>query len=339
MRHNLRSRPIIHVCLLIALLGNTAQPVSAAEVIRACVKNGALTKIAIGAIKCPKGSVRVAWNVQGPAGPAGAPGAAGDKGDPGPAGPAGPAGAAGATVVQSAGGVAGPQGPIGPQGPAGPQGVQGLQGPRGETGTAGAVGPKGETGTVGPAGADGAQGPPGIQGPQGDTGTAGPAGPKGETGTAGVNGVDGVINAKKASASEYYSDISTSALTYTNLATLSLSAGSYLLQGTTTVHGSFKNVGGNSQAICRIGQGNSATVMGRFTAAANDPTGATSFAISIFALISVPAPWAPQDWHFGCQALNLNLDGFAPYAENAQLIALPINSITTTTTSTTAHTF
>ena len=334
MFHRRTSRRLYRYLLVLAMALFATQPVQASDVIRACVKGGAVTKIAVGALSCPKGTKRITWNVRGPGGPAG---------------PAGPAGQSGALTVPSTTGlVVGPQGPKGdpgPQGPAGPQGepgvpgAQGLSGPPGQLGIQGEVGPAGPKGETGTVGATGPQGVPGIQGPKGETGTAGPAGQKGETGTAGTAGADGVINVQKASASEYYSDISTSAISYTNLATLNLNAGSYLLQGTTVVHGSFRDVGGNAYAVCRIGQGNSGAVLGTFSASGNDPTGMVSVAISILAVVTVPGFFAPQTWNFGCQAVNLNLNGFAPYAENAQLVALPVNNVTSTTTTTSAHTF
>lgn len=132
------------VVVVLAILA-PAQASPAAQVFRACLKNGAFTKVAIGPITCPKGSTKVAWNMQGPAGAPGVAGTAGPKGDTGAAGATGPAGATGAT---------GPQGPsngiVGPAGPAGPRGPEGPQGPQGPAG-----GPKGDTGATGP------QGPPG----------------------------------------------------------------------------------------------------------------------------------------------------------------------------------
>ena len=64
--------------------------------------------------KCPKGSRKVKWPVQGPAGPQGPIGPSGAQGEIGPAGPEG-----------SQGG----QGPAGPAGGAGPQGATGPAGP------------------------------------------------------------------------------------------------------------------------------------------------------------------------------------------------------------------
>lgn len=114
----------------------------AAQLFRACLKNGAFTKVAIGSLNCPKGQKRVVWNLQGPSGPAGPKGDAGVPGVAGPAGPAGPPGATGAT---------GPQGPSnGVVGPVGPRGPQGEVGPEGPSGPAG--GPKGDTGPQGPPG-------------------------------------------------------------------------------------------------------------------------------------------------------------------------------------------
>jgi len=75
---------------------------------------------------CPRGTVAISWNQQGPQGPQGPQGAQGPQG---------------------------PQGDTGAQGPPGPQGDPGPQGPQGPKGDTGAQGPAGPS-TAGPAGLD-----------------------------------------------------------------------------------------------------------------------------------------------------------------------------------------
>ena len=160
---------------------------------------------------------------QGPQGPAGADGAQG------PEGPQGPAGADGAQGPEGPQGPAGADGAQGPQGPAGADGAQGPQGPAGADGAQGPQGPAGADGAQGPqgpAGADGAQGP---QGPAGADGAQGPQGPAGADGAQGPQGPAGEIDADVFFLT---SDVSgTGSNNYTDGDSLSLSGGTYLIDG------------------------------------------------------------------------------------------------------------
>lgn len=349
---------------MLLVAGTSApQPATAASVVRACVKNGAIVKVALGALSCPKGTKRIAWSMRGPvgpAGPAGAQGAQGPAGAVGPVGPMGPAGQQGASgsvgVAAGVQGPAGPPGPPGPQGPAGPaggpagpQGPEGPQGPPGPTGLQGLqgpVGPQGADGPPGPAGADGAPGPQGVQGiagpegPKGETGTAGPAGAKGETGTAGppgekgetgTAGPAGIVSAQHAKAASYSTAISTSFITYTDLATLTLQPGKYLLIGDANIYGKFKNQGGQAGVQCALRANGAGAVTRSVAVAGNDPTGRTAIQISVMAVLDLNPIWGAVTYSFSCNSQSID-DGMTPYAELAQLVAIPFASLTQTTT-------
>lgn len=379
-----RVKLLLHIGLPLVMVLSVVQGAEAADVVRACVKNGVVVRLAVGALSCPKGTTRLAWNVQGPVGPSGPKGEPGVQGVAGPAGPVGPAGPSG-----SSGGVVGPQGPkgdtgpqgpagpagsgsgsTGPQGPAGPQGPQGIQGPKGETGTAGtpgaqglsgipgAQGPQGETGTAGPAGpqgetgpigprgftgpagVDGPQGPPGEKGETGTAGAAGPQGiqgPKGETGTAGATGPAGIVSAQQATASNYYSDLSTSAITYTELASLELQPGKYLLIGDANIYGKFRSQGGQAGAICSLRSNGFGAATRVVSVSGNDPSDRVAIQLSVMTVLDLNPVWGAQTYSLGCTTQSIN-DGMTPYAERAQLVAIPFGALTQTQTTTTPHT-
>jgi hypothetical protein len=109
-------------------------------------------------------------------------------------------------------GVPGPAGPRGPAGDLGPKGDPGPPGPQGEQGPKGDAGPKGDSGPAGAQGAPGAKGDPGPAGPSG-------AGP-------------GYV-AFQASGAIQLSDT-----TWSDLASLTLPTGNYLLIATVTVNNS-----------------------------------------------------------------------------------------------------
>ena len=363
------------------LVGSMSAPQSAiaASVVRACVKNSVIVKVALGALTCPQGTKRIAWNMRGPIGPAGPIGVQGPQGPAGPVGPVGPVGPAGpqaaSTTVGVSSGVQGPQGPAGPPGPqgpagpaggpAGPQGPEGPQGPPGPAGLQGLQGPvglQGAIGPAGPAGADGAPGPQGVQGiagPQGETGTVGPQGPKGETGTAGppgekgetgtagppgekgetgTAGPAGVVSGQYATASNYFSDISTSAITYTNLAALTLQPGKYVLLADANIYGKYRNQGGQAGANCSIRASGFGVVTRTFTVSGNDPTGRVAVHLSLMAVLDLNPMWGEQTYFLGCNSQSLD-DGMTPYAEKAQLVAIPLAALTQSQTTTTPHVF
>ena len=96
------------VVLITAFLGSTVIPVTADNVINACVskKTGAV-RIVSEPGKCKRSENPLSWNQTGPPGEQGPAGLPGPKGEQGPTGPPGPKGE---------------QGPVAPQGPQGPPG-------------------------------------------------------------------------------------------------------------------------------------------------------------------------------------------------------------------------
>jgi hypothetical protein len=93
------------------------------------------------------------------------------------------------------------------------------KGPRGPKGCPGPKGPRGKHGEKGPAG------PPGPTGPAGATGAPGPTGATGATGPAGPASGGGPVFVTRPS------DVDNIAITNVDIATLSLPAGTYLLNG------------------------------------------------------------------------------------------------------------
>lgn len=131
----------------------------------------------------------------------------------------------GPTVAQSwatdiAIGAVGPQGPEGPKGDPGPDGPTGLQGDPGSQGPSGEEGLQGPTGSAGPTGAQGTQGPAGATGPPGPS----PLGPPGPVGPMGPSEAFVDPDAGEDISSED-----------TTLASLSLSAGRYVIHASTLV--------------------------------------------------------------------------------------------------------
>lgn len=335
--------------MTIALTFASPQHVQAADVFRACVKNGEVTKIVLGPLACPKGTKRVAWNVQGPVGATGPKGDVGPQGSAGPSGAVGPAGPAGASgFVGGGGGAQGAKGDTGAQGP------QGIPGPKGETGTAGPAGPKGETGTAGTPGAQGLSGTPGVQGPQGETGTAGPAGPKGDTGTAGPPGEKGETGtagpagpsgpkgetgtagppgdtgpqgpaqiATAYSARRFSSTpVSTSWSSKTAVATRTLPVGTYLIVASARLY--WSSVGsGNAFMSCAVNK--NAGITGSYgdvvSYAPIDPVGTAWTSISTSAVFTVTSD--SDEVGLYCYASNLGgaMVGFA------QMAAIPVDAV------------
>jgi len=128
-------------------------------------------------------------------GPAGTPGVDGKNGSEGKSisnasTVAGPAGAQGEKGDKGEPGLPGGNGA---PGPAGAKGETGATGPQGATGPSGGGG--GTTGPAGPTGATGAKGDTGATGAAGAQGPIGLTGAKGETGTAGSNGATGAVGA------------------------------------------------------------------------------------------------------------------------------------------------
>jgi len=128
-------------------------------------------------------------------GPAGTPGVDGKNGSEGKSisnasTVAGPAGAQGEKGDKGEPGLPGGNGA---PGPAGAKGETGATGPQGATGPSGGGG--GTTGPAGPTGATGAKGDIGATGAAGAQGPIGLTGAKGETGTAGSNGATGAVGA------------------------------------------------------------------------------------------------------------------------------------------------
>jgi hypothetical protein len=148
--------------------------------------------------------VLFSWNAQG------IQGAKGDPGAPGVAGPKGDTGAPGAAGADGA------------------PGAKGDKGDRGDPGAAGTPGVKGDTGSPGAAGADGAPGAKGDAGAPGAAGTPGAAGAKGDTGARGPSDVW--------VRSTNFSFLQTSG-TLRTLLTLTLPAGTYLINAFMTIQG------------------------------------------------------------------------------------------------------
>ena len=206
--------------------GNAAATIPKANgVIHGCVKKSSGVLRVIDPSKgdrCHKNEVAIEFNREGPSGAAGAPGntgpagttgtgANGLKGDTGATGNQGPKGDKGDTGAVGATGATGNQGPKGDRGDKGDTGATGAAGAAGATGS---QGPKGDTGATGAAGAAGATG---SQGPKGDTGATGPQGP------AGISSVQQVA---------FPFTQLTVPNTDTAVASLSLSAGNYLISVT-----------------------------------------------------------------------------------------------------------
>ncbi|MGD0401422.1 MAG: hypothetical protein ABSC04_21235 [Syntrophobacteraceae bacterium] len=96
------------VVLITAFLGSTVIPVTADNVINACVnKKTGTVRIVSEPGKCRRAEEPLSWTQTGPPGEQGPAGLPGPKGEQGSVGPAGPQGE---------------QGPVGPQGPQGPPG-------------------------------------------------------------------------------------------------------------------------------------------------------------------------------------------------------------------------
>lgn len=110
----------------------------------------------------------------------------------------------------------GKDGEVGPQGPAGESGAAGAEGVRGLQGADGATGP------AGPAGAPGAPGAPGAQGPQGPQGV--PGAPASDV----AGKVEGYLTTAPALINLIGGTFSTRA---TQLGSLTLPAGKYVLTG------------------------------------------------------------------------------------------------------------
>jgi hypothetical protein len=99
----------------------------------------------------------------------------------------------------------------------------------GRNNTSGAEGPQGPVGPIGPTGANGANGAKGANGANGATGAKGDKGDTGERGETGANGATGATGP-----SDIYTTVGSNMTMLVgdqNTATLTLPAGSYLLQG------------------------------------------------------------------------------------------------------------
>ena len=186
----------------------------------------------------------------------------GTSGPPGPAGPAGPPGPIGPS---GAPGAQGPAGAIGPAGPIGPSGAPGAQGPAGAIGPVGPAGPiglPGPIGLTGPAGAQGPAGPPGATGatgPTGATGATGPAGPAGPRGPAGPQGPPGTSGSAAAFTEQVGLPQSSlpgiGAFVFSEVASLALPAGSYLVTAKVVLNNDSGDAGGVTCVFTQSGSG------------------------------------------------------------------------------------
>lgn len=122
-------------------------------------------------------------------------------------------------------GIKGDKGEKGDDGKRGPKGDTGPQGPAGEAGTAGAEGVRGLEGPAGPQGIQGAPGTPGAPGPQG---VPGPQGPAGDPASDVAGTVASYLTTDPAVISLIGGTFATRA---TQIGTLTLPAGSYVLTG------------------------------------------------------------------------------------------------------------
>jgi hypothetical protein len=164
---------------------------------------------------------------QGVTGAAGPSGNQGVTGAAGPSGNQGVTGAAGTVGNQGVTGAGGNQGVTGAAGPSGNQGVTGAGGNQGVTGAAGTVGNQGVTGAGGNQGVTGVgvQGITGV-GIQGVTGV----GTQGVTGSQGVTGVAG--GSLSYSDNELGGDVTLNAATWSDLFSMSLAAGTWMIVAT-----------------------------------------------------------------------------------------------------------
>ena len=186
----------------------------------------------------------------------------GTSGPPGPAGPAGPPGPIGPSGAPGAQGPAGAIGPAGPIGPSGPPGAQGPAGAIGPVGPAGPIGLPGPIGLTGPAGAQGPVGPPGATGatgPIGATGATGPAGPAGPRGPAGPQGPPGTSGSAAAFTEQVGLPQSSlpgiGAFVFTEVASLALPAGSYLVTAKVVLNNDSGDAGGVTCVFTQSGSG------------------------------------------------------------------------------------
>jgi hypothetical protein len=199
---------------------------NAGTVIHACAQPGTGELSLPVGHSCRPGFVWISWNRIGPRGVEGPRGRTGSQGDTGAPGPPGPKGDPG---LQGKLGGVGPQGATGAPGAKGDLGPAGPQGPTGDTGPMGPQGPAGDTGATGPTGATGDPGPAGPTGAKGDPGPTGPSDVYGTGADAGLHLSGG--------------------FTLTDIATLDVPAGAYLVTGRVNV----RNKDGDDQfARCRL---------------------------------------------------------------------------------------
>ncbi len=200
-----------------------------------CLQGAAVAAVAV------DGSVRCTTPLQGAAGPAGeagSPGPAGSPGAVGAAGPPGPLGAVGAVGAVGAAGAVGAVGAVGPAGPPGPAGVKGDVGPSGPAGRQGDVGPAGPAGAPGVRGDIGPGGPAGVPGAGASLVPPVPRDP-GERRCGGTRGSGGATGPTAPGVTGTQTDtgqvVSVLRLQRTPVASLDLPAGTYWVQGRTTV--------------------------------------------------------------------------------------------------------
>jgi hypothetical protein len=184
----------------------------------------------------------------------------------------------------------------GAQGPAGPQGAPGAAGAAGTAGTAGPAGPAGVAGATGPVGATGPQGPSGPQGIPGIQGEPGPVGPS--------------------SAMSNYTNTSGLRIdtTKTTIDSLTLSAGSYVVMGATTV----TNSAANENAVCTLDDSVAGELDKRFTSTS---TTTDSGSLSLLA----PLTTTGSTVKFDCTGGQTFTSVF-----NTHLMAIKLGSVTGT---------
>ena len=230
---------------MLALLAGSVAVASipdTAGVIHGCYKsnNGQLRIIDTAAgDSCRNGETAISWSQTGQPGPQGIPGLKGDpgiqgiqglQGQPGLNGKDGAPGKDGINGLNGAAGQDGVNGKDGAPGIQGIQGVQGLPGLNGKDGAPGKDGINGLNGASGKDGVNGKDGAPGIQGIQGLQGLPGLDGKDGAPGAAGPPGPAGGPTVYSTSGFVLLPSGGTTVMS------LTLPAGTYLLQGKLVAH-------------------------------------------------------------------------------------------------------